>query len=300
MFPIVEISNEAPEATEPVGSKPNFWFTRPESGKWLFKEVRQDTGEDWSEKVAAELCALLDLPHASYEFARFQAKRGVITPTFAPPGCQLVLGNELLAKVVPEYDIKKVRSPQHTLSRVLAVVRDAKLRVPLNWDSMPGVESSFDVFIGYLMFDAWVGNQDRHHQNWGVVISPEPQLHLAPTFDHGSSLGRNETDQARTERLATRDRGRSIEAYVQRAQSAFFRATEGGRLTTIEAFREAAGFKSAAAETWLKRLDAITPHQIRGIFDNVPKDLISGPGIEFALRMLELNKERLFALRGTL
>jgi len=300
MFPVIEIPNEAPEATEPVGSKPNFWFTRPQLGKWLFKEVRQDTGEDWSEKVAAELCSLLRLPHAAYEFARFQGRRGVMTPTFAPVGCDLVLGNELLGKVVPEYDIKRVRSPQHTLSRVLAVVRDAKLRVPIGWDAIPGVESAFEVFIGYLMFDAWVGNQDRHHQNWGIVLSPERQPHLAPTFDHGSSLGRNEADEVRTERLATRDKGRSIQTYVQRAQSAFFRSTGGGRLTTIEAFREAAGFRPAAAQAWLTGFDAVSPQEIRRIFESVPNELISGPAIEFAFQMLELNKGRLLGMRGTL
>jgi hypothetical protein len=299
LYPIIEIPQDAPEATEPVGSKPNFWFTQAELGKCLFKEVRPGTGEDWAEKVAAEFGAALHLPHASYEFAAYQGKRGVITPSFAPPDCRLVLGNELLARVEPAYDIKKVRSPQHTLSRVLAVVKDTTILVPLGWDPILGVDSPLGVFTGYLMFDAWLGNQDRHHQNWGVVVSAELQPHLAPSFDHGSSLGRNETDQVRTERLETADQGRSVENYVNRARSAFF-STGGGRLSTIDTFREAATFRPAAAKVWLDRLDAVSLQQIRGIFDNVPGNLISGPAIEFAVRMLQLNKERLLELRGTL
>jgi hypothetical protein len=41
---------------------------------------------------------------------------------------------------------------------------------------------------------------DRHHENWGVVVMTdeygETSFSLAPTFDHASSLGRNESDDA--------------------------------------------------------------------------------------------------------
>ncbi|MEG3898961.1 MULTISPECIES: hypothetical protein [unclassified Microcoleus] len=45
------------------------------------------------------------------------------------------------------------------------------------------------------MLDAWIGNTDRHHENWGFVevrASKTPQViaHLAPTYDYASSLGR--------------------------------------------------------------------------------------------------------------
>jgi hypothetical protein len=51
----------------------------------------------------------------------------------------------------------------------------------------------------------------RHHQNWGLILSPDKKTYLAPTFDHASSLGRNETDENREDRLATKDLGRSME-----------------------------------------------------------------------------------------
>ncbi len=37
---------------------------------------------------------------------------------------------------------------------------------------------------------------------------------LAPSYDHAASLGQNETDEARRERLATRDRGRHISRQI--------------------------------------------------------------------------------------
>ena len=62
MFPEVRVPDDAPLLTEPLGSKPKFWFQNAASVMCLFKEVRPNTGEDWSEKVACELCRFLDLP----------------------------------------------------------------------------------------------------------------------------------------------------------------------------------------------------------------------------------------------
>ncbi|MGK7899189.1 MAG: HIRAN domain-containing protein [Xenococcus sp. (in: cyanobacteria)] len=76
-FPIFEISLEAPEEVEAMGTKEKFWFHHEELGLCLYKKARQNTGEDWSEKIAAELCQLIKLPQAEYELATFNKENGV-------------------------------------------------------------------------------------------------------------------------------------------------------------------------------------------------------------------------------
>jgi hypothetical protein len=51
-FLIIEVPDDAAESEEAMGSKFKFWFEHPDLGKCLFKQVRPNTGEDWSEKVA--------------------------------------------------------------------------------------------------------------------------------------------------------------------------------------------------------------------------------------------------------
>ena len=58
-FPIINISSEAPEESEAMGTKEKFWFHHEQLGLCLYKKARQNTGEDWSEKIAAELCKYL-------------------------------------------------------------------------------------------------------------------------------------------------------------------------------------------------------------------------------------------------
>jgi hypothetical protein len=293
------VPDHAAEAIEQLGTKPKFWFRSDDGGDYLFKETRAHTGEDWSEKVASELCGLLGLPHVEYDLAVWKGKRGVVSRTCVPVGGQLIHGNELLAKMVSEYPKTQFfHVRQYTLRRVLAIFRrDTQIQVPLDWDVFAGVETALDVFVGYLMFDAWIANQDRHHENWGLVVSPESTRHLAPSYDHASSLGRNETDTTRVDRLTTRDQRRSMERYVARARSAFFASPSSTRpMSTYEAFQEAGRMRPGAARAWLARLRNVSPQDVQRLFDQVPPDRITPVAMAFALKMLELNQQRLLTL----
>jgi hypothetical protein len=302
MYQIISVPDSAANLTEQLGTKPKFWFQGKNSVNYLFKEGRPGTGDDWSEKVASELCDQLGLPHAIYDLAVWRGKRGVICPTFVPEGGRLVPGNELLAEIVSEYPVRQFfRVRQHILGFVLAIIQDERIRVPMGWDMRPGVASALDVFIGYLMLDAWIANQDRHHENWSLVVSPEPVRHLAPTYDHASSLGSNETDSNRRDRLTTRDRGRSMEHYVERARSAFFLSPSSSKpMSTLEAFHEAGKVRPEAARWWLASLTEVSWRDVQIIFEQIPRSLIGDVAIEFALKMLHLNRGRLLSLREEL
>ena len=56
MFKIITVPEDAADLPEQLGTKPKFWFQNVQGVDCLFKESRQGTGEDWSEKVAGELC----------------------------------------------------------------------------------------------------------------------------------------------------------------------------------------------------------------------------------------------------
>jgi len=207
VYPIFPVSADAPEAAEPLGTKDKFWY---DGQQFLFKKARPDTGEDWAEKACAELARRLGLPHAEYDLAEWQANkggvRGVRSRNFCPPGAALILGNELLAETDPDYatdTVSKFRVPAHTVDRVLTTLRGKAPKLPIGWIPPPFVETPVDVFVGYLLLDAVAGNTDRHHENWGVIRLPDGSVHLAPTFDHASSLGRTLLDAERAQRLQT-------------------------------------------------------------------------------------------------
>lgn len=303
MFPVLTVPEGAAELPEQLGTKYKFWYRGADGRRYLFKEGRPSTGENWSEKIGAELCKLLRIPAAHYDLASFQGRSGVVTPTFVPDGGRLVFGNELLARIVKDYDQnQRYQARAYKLRTVLGVLGFEVVRPPIAFETTSHILNAQDVFVGYLMFDAWIANQDRHHENWGLILTRDRMVHLAPSYDHASSLGRNEQDPARQEMLTTKDRGRSIERYVERASSAFFPTApddQVGKLKpigTLQAFEEAARLRPEAAREWLQRLASVEWRLVRDLFSRLPVDGISGVAATFSLRMLELNQARLLNL----
>lgn len=300
-YPVIDISGWMQLGIEEMGTKAKAWYAPPDDpdARYLFKEGRPATGENWSEMVAAELCELLGVPHAVYGLAKQGDRQGVLTRHFVPGNGELVHGNELLVEADAGYRQALVyHQREHTLSRVLSIVRDKIGNPPPGWDGDGDLRTALDVFVGYLMLDAWIANTDRHHENWAMIRLADGTRHLAPSYDHASSLGRNETDERRMKRLATKDARQGMKWFVERARSAFF-ATEADRkpMTTLKAFKEAAEVEPAAARGWLERLRVVDFADVRRVFERLPSGWISGPAIDFALKMLELNRNRLLAYR---
>jgi hypothetical protein len=183
-FRVIKVPSDALTETENLGTKVKFWFHDLELGLCLFKKIRPETGEDWSEKIVSELCDLINLPHANYELATFNGERGTISPSFMPTRGSLSFGNELLSQVISDYPQDQDSPSQDTVTQVLATIdSSSSFGLPLNWTPPDGITSAVEVFVGYLLLDAWIGNTDRHHENWGV-IRLDGQTYLAPTYSN--------------------------------------------------------------------------------------------------------------------
>lgn len=138
----------------------------------------------------------------------------------------------------------------------------------------------------------------RHHENWGIVrnkaaFSSGETIHLAPTYDHASSLGRDLSDEQRPHR--------SVEAYAHKCFSAFYGSVSDKKpLKTFDVFDCVAHRYPEAAQIWLKRLLSISRENTLDSFSRIPNNRISDIAIEFAQKILEFNRFRLLTLRELL
>lgn len=76
---------------------------------------------------------MLKLPHADYELATFQGENGTISPSFLPKGGNLILGNEILAPIVPDYPQDSKDLSQHTIQNISHTIEDASVNLPIGW-----------------------------------------------------------------------------------------------------------------------------------------------------------------------
>lgn len=298
MFPVTHTRVSTAEALEDLGTKAKFWY-RDGDTLMLFKAEERGTGEDWAEKVACELAALLGLPHVHYEMAHDveQDLPGVVCVSIVPPPLALAHGNQLLLALDPGYpdvEDRHYHCREHTVDAVFDVVRLLEAPAKRWCGHLPAsVRTAEAVFAGYLMLDAWVANQDRHHQNWGAVWDGK-DFSLAPSFDHGASLARNLSDEERSERLTSGDRNRRIPHFARRARSALYAdATAKVPLSTLDAWLAWAERMPAVAEAWRESLASVTEDAMLAILEQVHPDRMSAICRRFTLDLLVENRRRI-------
>ncbi|GFK94994.1 hypothetical protein NNJEOMEG_02842 [Fundidesulfovibrio magnetotacticus] len=302
MYPIVHIPANIPGFPEQIGTKEKFWLLGIDGYKYLYKIGRPGTGENWAEIVSYEICRLLCLPHAEYSLATWRDTCGVITRSFVPDGHSLYLGNDIMSKFVHEYDAnKRYKQTQYTIGRVFHFLNNEIIQYPIGFPSAFTTNQALSCFVGYILLDALIANQDRHHENWGLILNPEGKAYLAPTFDHASSLGRNESDRKRTTILTTKDMRQHITAYVTKARTPFYtKQTEKSTLTTINALEWIGSKAPDALHYWTNRLNTIKKQQLLTIFSNIDRNWINDNAINFSLAMLALNTQRINKLAETI
>ena len=292
-YPIHPISAQ-PEWIEQMGSKRKFWFRQlDDEQQWLFKFSRKGTGEDWAEKIAAELAGIFEMSAPGVELAVFDGHRGSISRSFVlqREGWDLIHGNELLAAYVPGYERDLVfRQSQHTLDNILTVLR----RI------FPDPEQSraqIEQLAGYLTLDALVGNTDRHHENWGVLrrTRADGSLEdtLAPSFDHASSLGRELLPDEHERHL----RDGSIETYARRGRGGIYMATADRRgANPLELVLQVAPTMPEAFQPWLARVRALSSASIQSIITAVPETLMDSTAKRFTAALVDYTRTQLCRL----
>lgn len=284
------------ESDEQLGTKPKFWFRHIDGDRWLFKFARPNTGEHWSEKVACEIARLLHLPHAHIELATFEGKWGSISRDFTLEGRHaLVHGNELLTELDASYATGDTyRVSGHTVEAIFGVLSQDFIQAPTSGELAAWI-TPFDLFTGYLLLDALIGNTDRHHENWGILLtnSQPRRAELAPTFDHASSLGREFTDESRQKRYEPRTSRFRVEDYVRKARSALFASAEAKRpMSPLEAFRRAAKLAPPASQYWLDKLRGCA-HELAAMAEMIPNEAANQPARAFCAQVLGFASQRL-------
>jgi hypothetical protein len=270
----------------------------------LLKLARPNTGEDWSEKVAFELAKHLRIPCPRVELAQWEQRWGVLCWDFLGRHyCKgvrssvqsLIHGNELLLDRDPTYPAKEsYRVPAHAISAVYDVLRNVD---HMGHENILGDErgSGFDMFVGYLMLDALIGNTDRHHENWGVVPARGQPRILAPTYDHASSLGRELSDAKRQARLEDSGQG-TVESYALKTTAAFWSEAEGKLLTPREALLAAGRIRPQALAAWQSRFATLPVDTLGSIVDRIPDLRLGSVGKRFTLEFLRYNLQAILEL----
>jgi hypothetical protein len=290
-YQILELRADSPEVIEQLGSKPKFWFRiQDDDQPWLFKFTRENTGEDWSEKIASEVAKLLCVPAAQVELARFMGKRGCASRSFVQTkqGFALIHGSEVLAGRVLGYEkSKQWGQSDHCIKNILTAAEKS-------FPSQRQRIAQLRTLAGFMVLDAIICNTDRHHDNWGLLSGPSSRgkrVHeIAPSFDHASSLGRELRDSKRMEILARND----MERYALRGRGGiFWEDTDLKGENPLLLVTKAVESYPKYFHPWILKLNELQDDDISGIVGSVPVEWMSAAAKEFCIRLMIVTIKKL-------
>lgn len=130
----------------------------------MMREKRDYTPENWSEVLAYEIGNALGFNVLKYDLAVHKGKVGCISKNMTKPGNNesLIEGHSILSRYDSTYD----PSDKDTYNRYT---------FEFVCKALKAYNAEFYVkdFIRTLIFDAIIGNSDRHQSNWGLIQSIE-------------------------------------------------------------------------------------------------------------------------------
>lgn len=291
-YPVLSIQPQWVLEDEAMGSKQKFWF-RPagDDAVWLFKYPQPNTGQHWAEKIAAEIAEELEILHAKVDLALFDGVQGSATESFAREGRELYHGNQILAGQLLGYDpAKRFRQSSHTLNNIFAALSQVFRRRETATTAKIRVAD-------YLVLDALIGNTDRHHENWGILVKRTPSGMsgmIAPSFDHASSLGRELLDDAQgkcRKRLLKENR---IAHYAENAPGAIYWDEADRRaISPLELVRRAARLHPDLFRRAFALLDKLNRDILERIVSRIPADWMTDTARHFAIELACYNLKQL-------
>lgn len=279
-----DVSDWPVRQDESMGDVNKLWLLDSEGHAWLFKANREGRSQDEgaSEYAAAQIARLLHVPAAEVHLATRKAKIGALCRNLVTdPTHEFVEASSLLSGLVDDFDPRARNRVGHNFTNIQELLSEA--HAPIGTE---GTQSAIGVFGIYLLFDALIGNTDRHSGNWAFECSIEEPDCLLPSYDHATSLGITTRDERRQRILGGLV---SIDSFVRKATAARF---ENGRTTTLVDFAIDFNekFSPHNLPIWRERMRRLPLHEVSEILRSSG---MSEDGAMLAMRVVETNRRRL-------
>ena len=301
VFDVVDVTEWPVLSQESGGAEAKDWITPPEHATgesrecwWLYKPVKygiRGVGggspgtyrrhDDEAERIACALASLLSLPAADVELARSSEGEGIISRNVTPDGWSIQGGDVVLSELPGYLSCIGENRPKNRVGHNLTNIN----QILVDHGGPPGeceAWPAFDVFAGYLVFDAWIANTDRHAMNW-AVLDRKGRRTLAPSFDHGSALASGSAD----EDLVRNDPIR----FAHQGMAARFE--DGKKVTLVDWARRAVEVAGPRATEWIQRLGGVKEGDVATILSGIRG--LSDVRRTFLLEILSENQRRLVA-----
>ena len=222
----------------------------------MFKYERDDydCSEACSEKLAYEIAKVLGYDCAKIELAvDSDNKIGVLNYYFSN-------------KLTPHIDIvaylnkdEKDRNNYYTVSNIKNVLDDIDADL-------------FKDFIKIMIFDALIGEQDRHEENWGIT-EKDGKSFISPLYDNGDSLLREFKNIENAQKYY--DHTKDFEAYIKRSKTIIYKEDNKEKYKHFELIKYLYDNYPQYVIPEINNLKKLTDEIIEDLVNKIPYELLT-------------------------
>ncbi|HDR4614606.1 TPA: HipA domain-containing protein [Bacillus cereus] len=277
-YPIIDVNSwEVVEEMGPgVGDRQKEWIRDPETKRIaMFKIPREGRGEHWAEKLCSEVARVINFPCAEVELATRGGKIGCLSYYFVnrEDGFSHYDGGKFFP-----FDYDEETNLGYNIQLIYQVLSPYDL---------------FEEFLFIVVFDALVGNGDRHQDNWGITRHDKrDEIFISPLYDNSACLGREVSLEKVKEYLCSNSQ---FLRYIFRSQ-----AKIGWRETRKEKHfalvKELIALFPHKMSELIKQSESLTDGIVEEIVGKLPNEVVSDEYKLFIMKYIQKRRDILIRI----
>lgn len=231
----------------------------------FFKYEKYDCSEACSEKLSYEIAKRLNKNAARIEFAKDEkGTLGIISYLFIKNNVTHTDAKDFFN--ANEFDRKKFC----TINAIKSFLDKYG-------------EKQFEQFLGIMVFDALIGETDRHEENWGL-IKENNSYRLSPIYDSGCNLLRELKNKVNARKIY--DGIINFDNYILKSKTCIYKENLKTRYKHFELIEELYNEYPNIIINEIKNLKRLSNKDIEKIVNKLPKNIIEEQHKDFIKKYL--------------
>lgn len=149
-------------------------------------------------------------------------------------------------------------------------------------------KSLFQGFIRIMVFDALIGEQDRHEENWGIT-EKNGKYSISPLYDNGDSLLREFKNKDMLKKFQNGER--DFDAYINRSKTLIYKEDKKKRYKHFELIDFLNKNYHEMVKTEIDNLNKLTDNDIDLIVNRIPSELLTNGQKEYIICYLRKRRD---------
>lgn len=233
--------------------------------------------ESCSEKMSYEIAKVLGYDCAKIELARDEeGNLGILNYLF------INISNEEHMDAASYLNVnEKNRAQVYTISNIKKTLD--------NIDS-----NLFNGFIRTMIFDALIGEQDRHEENWGI-IKKDNKYRFSPLYDNGDNLLK---EFKNPNNLLKYSGGiKDFDSYINRSHTLIYKEDNTKKYKHFELIEYLNNKYHNIVQSEIENLSKLTDNKIEEIVNKIPDDLLTKIHKNYIIQYLKKRRDILLSIK---